>query len=142
MEKVIEKRKHKRVGVPPLLVKLSSLKINELVPGIILNISAGGLAVLAYESYPLNRIFLISFELPQLCLGTVKAKVVRTEKKMGSFLLGLEFINLDHAVQAKIEKMAEDFQNCEANWLKDSQNLCSPSCSYYSFCLKKQELIR
>ena len=131
-----ERRKHKRGKLPPLFIKLTSHKCNKLIPGIIMDISAGGMAVLTYEPYEIGAI--LSFDLSFLkgiLPEYIEGKIVRIEEKREIFLIGVLFTNIDNKSKNLLDKLSNDFHNCSDKWLRSEKMECNKSCSFYKFCL-------
>ena len=89
-----EKRKHHRVHV---LVPVELTPVGEGVfyKGIIHNVSAGGVAVIADKLIDINEVIVLNFRLPNgSVMEDVQAGVVRAEKIGDKYNLGLLFMNM------------------------------------------------
>lgn len=134
-----EKRKFKRFPVlyhliKPVLIRMQDSKSEISSSAIMTNLSAGGMALLTFDSLPVGKKLLVTFDLKILKAENVKAKVVRCENKEGSYIMGIEFSNLSSDVAKKINKMADDFDFCETRILLGEKPICRKDCSYSEHC--------
>ena len=134
-----EKRKFKRFPVlyhliKPVLIRTRGSKAGISSPAIMANLSAGGMALLTFSPLAVGKNILISFDLKDLKIDNVKSKVVRCENKEGSYILGVQFLNLKKELADVINKMADDFDSCETRILIGEIPVCRYGCSYFEHC--------
>lgn len=134
-----EKRKSKRFPVlyhliKPVLIRTQGSKAGRASPAIMANLSAGGMALLTFSSLPVGKNILISFDLKDLKIDNVKSRVVRVENKEGSYILGIQFLNLKKEIADAINKLADDFDSCETRILLGEKPVCRKGCSYFEHC--------
>ena len=134
-----EKRKSKRFPVlyhliKPVLIRTQGSKAGRASPAIMANLSAGGMALLTFSSLPVGKNILISFDLKDLKIDNVKSRVVRVENKEGSYILGVQFLNLKKELADVINKLADDFDSCETRILLGEKPICRKGCSYFEHC--------
>lgn len=91
-----ERRQYKRLNVyhmsTPIKIKTKNEEI--LVPGILLDISAGGVGLLMFKEIPLGSIVELSIGLNNLSTDIIKAKVVWVKASEKTYRLGLKFIEI------------------------------------------------
>ena len=134
-----ERRRHHRVPiiselVEPVLVRVSPSELDEEIPGIMMNLSAGGMVVITFLSLPWGALIDLIINLPGLKIGNVKGRVVRVEEKGGTYLVGISFASLEKGAKDSINRMAKDFNNCKKRHLKGEKNICFKKCAYYPLC--------
>ncbi|MFA5778864.1 MAG: PilZ domain-containing protein [Elusimicrobiota bacterium] len=134
-----EKRKFKRFPVlyhliKPVLIRTQDSKAGISSPAIMANLSAGGMALLTFSPLPVGKNILISFDLKDLKIDNVKSRVVRCENKEGSYIIGIQFINMPNDIAKKINKMADDFDSCETRILLGEKPVCKKGCDYFEHC--------
>ena len=134
-----EKRKSKRFPVlyhliKPVLIRSQESKAGISSPAIMANLSAGGMALLTFSPLPVGKNILISFDLKDLKIDNVKSRVVRVENKEGSYILGVQFLNLKKELADVINKLADDFDSCETRILLGEKPICRKGCSYFEHC--------
>lgn len=134
-----EKRKSKRFPVlyhliKPVLIRTQDSKAGISSPAIMVNLSAGGMALLTFSPLTAGKNILISFDLKDLKINNVKSRVVRVENKGGSYILGIQFLNLKKEIADVINKLADDFDSCEIRILLGEKPVCRKGCSYFVHC--------
>lgn len=106
-----------------------------------MDISAGGMAVLTYESYEKGAF--LSFDLSfikGMSPSQIEGKIIRIEEKGKIYLVGITFTNINEESKQLLDKLANDFHLCSDKWLKEGSVNCDKSCSFYNFCLGKYNL--
>ncbi|MBA3064909.1 PilZ domain-containing protein [bacterium] len=133
-----ERRIHLRF---PTLSVIKTVEIHSTdgktdIPAIMCDVSVGGLAMITFMPLPKNSDIVLDLNMPDINLHKVTAKIVRVEEKNGTFLIALEFSNLNPAVKKKINAMAIDWKKCEERMSVGEKIEC-PHCSYYNLCSKE-----
>lgn len=136
---VNEKRKHKRFPVlyhliKPVMIRTESMTTHASLPAIMANLSAGGMALLTFTPLNAGQNLIISFDLKILEIKNLKAKVIRCENKEGSYIIGIQFLDLAENIADRINKMADDFDSCETRILMGDKPVCRKGCSYFEHC--------
>jgi len=139
---MMDRRKHQRMPTLSIIkeVELARNGSGEKIPAIMCDISAGGLAIITFLPLPEGAEIILNLALPDINLKNVKARIVRTAEKNGTYLAGLQFLNLSRKLKAKINKMALDWKKCEDNLALGLKVDCS-KCSYYKICTKKAKSV-
>ncbi len=137
-----DRRVHRRLQLTlsiaqPIRLEISSDQHEDMIPGIIVNISAGGMALIVFHKLPANSF--IEFNLEFMGIEEhLRGEVVREEEKFGkTFLVAVKFDRVVDKLKNTIEKMAEDFDICELRYLMKGKDACFPDCSFYPLCAKR-----
>lgn len=138
---IAERRKHKRFPVitglvKPVLFRFPRLNIKGAVPGILSNLSAGGVALVTFAPVQLNVLISLTLDFDGLKLEDVEGRVVRVEAKNEVYLVAIEFTQISDKTREKINSMAEDFDMCDTRIILGEKGFCKRSCSYYELCTK------
>jgi c-di-GMP-binding flagellar brake protein YcgR len=91
-----ERRKYKRLKVLHLSVPIV-LKTNIeglSIPGILLDISAGGIGILTFKEIPVNTVVNLQINLHYIKTDIIKAKVVWIKQLDKTYKAGLQFIEI------------------------------------------------
>ena len=136
---VNEKRKFKRFPVlyyliKPVLLRTEDTESGASMPAIMANLSSGGMALMTFSPVSIGQKLIISLDLKTLHVKNFKSKVVRCENKGGSYVLGIEFLDMEKEISDKINKMADDFDLCETRILIGDRPVCRKSCHYSEHC--------
>jgi hypothetical protein len=152
-----ERRDHVRIPVihnvgEPIELRaiLNGKKI--LIPGYIINLSAGGIGIIALgrQSMQLHvgAPFVMDLNLPSLESRNVKGKIVRIQKGRKAQLhhsddewfLSLAFTKIKPSYASRINRMAEDWSICETKVQMRLPDICFRKCSYWNLCEKPVKL--
>ena len=105
-----------------------------ILPAIMYNLSAGGIAIVTFEKVPLGSLITLNLNLDSINLKNVTGKVVRLEGRNVTFLIAIDFINLTRELKSKITKIASDADMCETRIMLGEKHVCKLKCSYYPLC--------
>jgi hypothetical protein len=110
-----ERRQHPRVPVLSSFIRLISIDIpdwhiKDKLPGIMGNLSAGGMTIATFAPIPLGTELELSMDLPELSAPSIKGKVIRVDNKEGSCLISILFTRIDQKTKDRISKMAQEHQ--------------------------------
>ena len=135
-----EKRKHKRFPtislIKEIVIEAPSIDIEDSVPAIMFNLSAGGIAIITFVDVPEKSMINIKFNLPGLKLDNIEGEIVRVEKKRSTYLIAISFRNIKKSLQDKIRRIANDFDICKTRILRGEKKICFKECGYYKMCTK------
>ncbi len=120
----------------PVLIRSDQLGLRESAPGIIVDLSAGGLAMITFVPiYPGTRLSL-NLNLPGLRIKDIVAHVLRVKQKYKTYMAAIKFDRLNSKSKDKINKMADDYDLCETRLMLGEKKICSRRCSYFPLCSK------
>ncbi len=138
---MIKKERRKYIRFPiisdlvePIMLKVSSCEIKDGVPGIMMDLSAGGVVVITFIPLQEGSLLELTINLPGLKIEKAEGKIVRVEEKTGTYAVGIGFFKLSKKVKEKIKQMAKDFHHCKIRHLNGEKNICFKECAYYSLC--------
>ena len=135
------RRKHRRMPVissflKPVLIRSDQLGLKESAPGIIVDLSAGGLAMITFVPiYPGTKLSL-NLNLPGLIIKDIVAHVLRVKQKYKTYMAAIRFDRLNNKARSKINRMADDYDLCETKLMLGEKKICSRRCSYFPLCSK------
>jgi c-di-GMP-binding flagellar brake protein YcgR len=91
-----ERRKYKRLKVfhlsVPIVLKTNTEGLS--IPGILLDISAGGIGILTFKEIPVNTVVNLQINLNYIKTDIIKAKVVWIKQLDKTYRAGLQFIEI------------------------------------------------
>ncbi|MGM0568671.1 MAG: PilZ domain-containing protein [Elusimicrobiota bacterium] len=134
-----ERRKQKRLPLTlsiarPMRLELHSEYHDELIPGILANLSASGMALIAFHSIPQDSMIELDMEFMHVS-ERIRGKIVREEKKFDDvYLVGVEFEKRSEQLKEVVEQMAEDHDICDLRFVVNPETACFPKCSFRPLC--------
>ena len=142
-----ERRRHPRFPVAHNLAQVVSLAVKSAkdpshqktintAGAVISDISAGGLALLTPTELPVGTEFEIVISLPSLKTKPIKCRVVRNTSKYDLNKIGIEFTDISPDDKTHINRIAEDYINCEVKLDLGVKDVCFKECHYYRLCAK------
>ena len=132
-----ERRRHQRYSVIHEMGFPIQLSIeNNIVPGVLVDLSAGGMALLAYTNLPFGTQISLTISLPGLSTKALKGKVVWAIPKAEMWRLGISFTTIDSADFRLINKMAFEYNDCDLKYSLGVNDVCTVECMYYPLCQK------
>jgi hypothetical protein len=132
-----ERRKHQRYPVIHEMDQPIQLALgNEIIPSVLVDLSAGGTALLTYSNISLGTHLSLSIDLPGLKTKELKGHVVWVIAKGDMWRIGIAFTHMDPVDFRHINRMAFDFNDCETKLSLGVNDVCSDKCSYFSLCQK------
>jgi len=136
-----ERRKFKRSPVIHEMDEAIELGFkDEMVPGLLVDLSGGGMSLLTYKALPLGTILNLSMELPGLKTHRLQGKIVWSVPKGEMWRVGITFNKIEASDLKHINKMAFDFADCETKLALGVKDVCFDKCSYFKLCPKPQKL--
>ena len=108
-------------------------------PAILINISAGGMSLITFLAPPHAKTFKMTLTVPGLDHLPIVGKVVRVDKKGGTFSVGIAFTKIAKKYQRQIERMAEDDKDCALRVALSLPEACVPGCHFHLLCTKPQK---
>lgn len=136
-----ERRKHIRFPVikrlsEPVDIFLSDPKTGsgDPVPGVIVDISAGGMGLITFAPIDENTTLSLNIDLPAIGKTELDAKVAWTMHKRGVYQMGMEFVNPPEEITKKLEDMGESFEKCHLTMADGKTDICRKDCACYVIC--------
>jgi len=138
---MLNRRKHQRLPVIKDFAKEVHIFIGkELLTGIILNLSAGGILLLTYSNIPKDSNLALSLDLPNIHTRQIKGKIIRATKKAVMYEIAIEFMQIDTLDSKRINRIAIDYNDCENKIALGAQDVCRKECSYFDLCDKVNKM--
>ncbi len=138
---MLNRRKHPRLPVIKDFAKEVHIFIGkELLTGIILNLSAGGILLLTYSDLPKDLNLSLSLDLPNIHTKQIQGKIIRAKKKAVMYEIAIEFVQIDTLDSKKSNRIAIDYTDCENKIALGAQDVCRKECSYFELCDKENKL--
>jgi hypothetical protein len=135
-----EKRKHTRLPVLHEMdepIRIATQK--ESVPGILVDLSASGMAILTFASLNIGAELNLSIDIPGLKTQPLKGKVVWANAKGEMWRIGIAFLHIDQADFRHINNLAFDCNDCDTKIGLGVSDVCFDKCSYLQLCSKPQK---
>ena len=137
-----DRRVHKRLQLTlsiaqPIRLELHTDQYDGVMPGIMVNLSAGGMAIIVFQKLQMES--KIEFNLKFMGIEQqVKGKVLRVEERTGNtFIVGIQFDKVIESMKDKLGSMVEDSDICEIRYLVKLNDACFPKCSFRPLCAKR-----
>jgi len=108
-------------------------------PAILTNLSAGGMSLTTFSEPPHTREFEIMFQIGGFNRCSAVARILRIQGKGEVYTLGLSFIRISKKDRTCINKMAEDFNDCETRISLSLPEVCVSNCRCHCLCSKPQK---
>lgn len=134
-----ERRSEKRFPVLqdldiPITLELHG---NQEVEGILLNLSATGIGLIAFTTLKVGLKVNLSLNLGDLLIKNLHGKVIWCKTHKNVIRIGIHFTKIDKVLAREIQKIAEDYTDCEIKLTLGVKDICFTECKYYNFCTKK-----
>lgn len=132
-----EKRRHNRLPVlhemdEPIQILLEG----KTVPGILVDLSAGGMALLSFTAMSVGTNINLSIDVPGLKTQQLEGKVVWAVAKGEMWRIGIVFTKIDPLDFRHINRVAFDATDCDTKLTLGVTDICFEKCSYYRLCEK------
>jgi hypothetical protein len=141
-----ERRKHRRFPIADGLIEPITVEFAPedgaaamKVPAILTNLSAGGMSLITFAEPPRTKEVQLNIDLPSLKGCRITAKPVRIVSKGDVYTIGLSFVKISGKDRGHINKMANDFNDCETRISLGLPEACVPSCDCSELCTKPQK---
>jgi len=139
-----DNRRHKRFPVlkdmaEPVDLFLMDQPVRE-VPAVLTNLSAGGMALVVFAHVSGQAKLKIVLDVRGLDGLEFQGHVAWTESKGETTAVGVRFDHLSHETTARVNHMAEDFQDCELKISFGLKDVCFRQCAYWAMCGKSVKL--
>lgn len=114
------------------------------VPAILANISAGGMALVAFaprETFSGTSIIQVMVNLPGLGHSKINGRLVHLKSREGIQTLGVRFGAVDQKFKNRVGHIIDDYTDCETRISLRIPEVCTgKTCHYFGLCKKIQKL--
>jgi c-di-GMP-binding flagellar brake protein YcgR len=136
-----ERRRYKRFTATAFLkmpVLLSPVPpfFGKPIKGKMIDLSAGGLALLIDEVIPLNTKLNMKLSFPNNVAVNATVQVRRLVPRENKYLMGMEFIVISEESKEMIDRMSSDYIDCETRIAEKARDVCRAECAFMSMCTK------
>lgn len=110
------------------------------VKGKLIDLSAGGMAILISEMIPQETMLNLKITFPDQSVIDSLVKVRRVSERGRNHVHGIEFLTLSAEMAEKINRMSTDYINCEARIQGGNREVCRTDCAFFTMCTKKEKI--
>ncbi|MCB4755921.1 MAG: PilZ domain-containing protein [Elusimicrobia bacterium] len=108
--------------------------------GHLVDLSAGGMAVLMGERIPTDTNLQMELTFPDHSVLGCKVRIRRAVPQKDLTLIGIEFLDLPDYMQAKITRMTKDFLDCDIRIKARVKDICQLDCAFFNICDKREKV--
>lgn len=142
-----ERRKHKRLPVIKDMAEPIELAITEPntknvthVPGVLTNLSAGGMDLVLLGTLEGKPAIKLNMHLPGFDRFEVEGKMIWSKPKGNTSIVGIQFTKIDQDHAKQLTHTAEAFWECEDRIKAKAPTICFHGCTYWDLCEKPAKL--
>jgi hypothetical protein len=129
-----ERRKHPRLPLHLSVAKLVDFQIEGLdgtAPAVMVDLSAGGLAMICFAMPPMAQKVTFRLKFPGLVNAQVHGKVVRVHRKGETYHVAVEFTEFREEWAHMISKLVKSHDSCQDRWNQGDRAHCPKECAYH-----------
>ena len=142
-----ERRVHRRLPVIKDLAEPIELTVLDAhskglkrVPGVVTNLSAGGMDLVLLDQIEGQPRFRLNMHLPGFDRFEVEGKLVWMRTKGVTSIIGIAFTKIDDDHKRQLGHMAEAYWECEDRIRVQAPTICFHGCTYWDLCEKAVKL--
>jgi c-di-GMP-binding flagellar brake protein YcgR len=140
-----ERRKHKRLPVIKDLAEPIELTVTDShgttqIPGVITNLSAGGMDLVLMGQIAGKPTFKLSIHLPGFDRFEVEGRLAWSRPREATCAVGIEFTKIDNDHARQVTHMADAFWECEDRIRVQAPQICFHGCTYWDLCEKPAKI--
>jgi hypothetical protein len=142
MTRVLERRKHPRLPLHLSVAKLVDFKCDGLdlpAPAILVDISAGGLSMIAFALPQLTKNVTFRLDLPGFVNAQLHGKIVRAHKKGETYQVAVAFSEFKTEWSALVSRLVKAYDECEDRLSQGDRRFCFKKCAFFSLCQKEEK---
>src|SRR3954466_5730180 len=112
MKNTIERRRHPRLPLHLSVAKMVDFKfdgLDQAAPAVLVDLSAGGLAMICFAMPPMAKDLTFRLSLPGLVTAKLKGKIMRARPKGETYQVAIEFTELQDKWAAMVGKLAKAY---------------------------------
>lgn len=138
-----ERRRHPRLPLHLSVAKLMDFKFDKLeqsAPAVLVDLSAGGLAMICFSLPPQTSADLtFRMSLPGLVNAQLKGKIVRARRKGETYQVAIEFTELQDKWAHMVGKLTKAHMVCEDRLQQGDRRFCFKECAFFPLCGKEEK---
>ena len=129
-----ERRRHPRLPLHLSVAKLIDFKCagqEQTIPAVLVDLSAGGLAMVAFALPRLTQKVTFRLDIPGLVNAQLHGHVVRAHKKGETFHVAVAFDEFKEQWSHLIIKLIKAAKDCEDRWNQGDRAHCPKECAFH-----------
>lgn len=135
---MLNRRRHPRMPILKDIAKEVYISTDTgFFPGIIMNLSSGGMMLMLYCDLAVNTEVCLVFDFPGFETSQIFGKIVRLVKRAVIWETAIQFTRISEHDENLLNKLAEDYVDCENKITLGAVDVCTKNCSYYGLCDKR-----
>ncbi len=138
---MLNRRKHPRLPVIKDIAKEVFISTDTgFFPGIIMNLSSGGMSMFVYSNIPVKTEVCLVFDFPGFETSQIFGKIIRSQKRAVVWEIAVQFTKINTADSKFINRLAIDYNDCENKIILGAVDVCKKECCYYGLCEKRLKI--
>jgi len=137
-----ERRKHPRLPLHLSVAKLVDFKCDGLdvpAPAILVDLSAGGLSMIAFALPHLTKNVTFRLELPGLVNAQLHGRIIRAHKKGETYQVAIAFNEFKEEWARLVTKLFKAYNECEDRLSQGDRRFCFKLCAFFALCQKDEK---
>ena len=137
-----ERRRHPRLPLHLSVAKLVDFKCDGLdqpAPAILVDLSAGGLSMIAFALPSLTKNVTFRLELPGFVNAQLHGRIVRAHKKGETYQVAVAFKEFQTEWARLVAKLAKAYTACEDRLSQGDRRFCFKQCAFFALCQKEEK---
>ncbi len=137
-----ERRKHPRLPLHLSVAKLVDFKcegMEQALPAILVDLSAGGLSMIAFALPQMAKTVTFRLELPGLVNAQVHGKVVRAHRKGDTYQVAIAFTEFQEQWAHLVAKLVKAYNDCDERLAQGDRRFCEKVCGFFTLCQKEEK---
>lgn len=142
MKQTQERRRHPRLPLHLSVAKLVDFKfdgLDQTAPAVLVDLSAGGLAMICFTMPSLTKDLTFRMSLPGLVNAKLKGKIIRARRKGETYMVAIEFTELQDKWGHLVNKLAKAYSACEERLQQGDRLFCFKECAFFPLCQKEEK---
>src|SRR4029077_9893454 len=142
MKKIQERRRHPRLPLHLSVAKLVDFNFDGMdqpAPAVLVDLSAGGLAMICFTMPTMTKDLTFRMSLPGLVNAKLHGKIIRARRKGETYLVAIEFTELQDKWANMVNKLAKASSICEERLQQGDRHFCFKECAFYPLCQKEEK---
>ena len=142
MTKLEARRKHPRLPLHLSVAKLVDFKCDgtdQPLPAVLVDLSAGGLSMIAFALPQLAQQVTFRLHLPGLVNAQVHGRVVRAHRKGDTYQVAIAFTEFQDQWAHLVAKLVKAYQICEDRLSQGDRRFCFHDCAFFALCQKEEK---
>ena len=138
---MLNRRRHPRLPVIKDIAKEVFISADTgFFPGIITNLSSGGMSMFVYFDIPVKTEVCLVFDFPGFETSQIFGKIIRSHKRAVLWEIAVQFTKINTEDCELINRLAADYNDCENKIMSGAVDICKKECGYYGLCEKRLKI--